>query len=119
VITVWKWRNKGIKSICFINLLVCVLFIASNSKNIFADNISENLQIIRYAQVQSSDNGLFQDLIQISEESLNIAERSLQIAKEEYSEIKIEDYVECVDWYARVIKARIAEGDQPKAIITL
>ncbi|MCP4255757.1 MAG: tetratricopeptide repeat protein, partial [Candidatus Scalindua sp.] len=116
---VWKRSSKGIKNICLIILLVCVLFISGNSKSIFADNIIENLQTIQYNQAQPLDNGLFQDLIEISEESLNITERSLQIAKEEYSEIKIEDYVECVDWYARMIKARITEGDKPKAIINI
>ena len=117
--TVRKKSNKGIKSICFINLLVCVLVIAGNSKSIFADNISEDLQAIQYNQAQYSDNKLFQDLIQLDEESLNITEMSLLIAREEYSEIKIADYVECVDWYARVIKARIAEGDKPRTIINI
>ena len=117
--TVRKKSNKGIKSICFIQLLVCVLVIAGNSKSIFADNISEDLQGIQYNQAQYSDNELFQDLIQLDEEFLNITEMSLLIAREEYSEIKIADYVECVDWYARVIKARIAEGDKPKTIINI
>ncbi len=114
-----KKSNKGIKSIWLINMLVCVLYIAGNSKSIFADNIFEDSQAIQYSQVQYSDNGLFQDLIQIDDESLDIAEMSLLIAKEEYSEIKIEDYVECVDWYARVIKARIADGDEPKSTINI
>jgi tetratricopeptide (TPR) repeat protein len=117
--TIRKKSNKGIKSICFINLLVCVLFIAGNSKSIFADNIFEGSQAIQDNHVQCSDNTLFQDLIQVGEESLNIAEMSLLIAKEEYSELKIEDYVECVDWYARMIKARIADGDEPKSIINI
>ena len=117
--TIRKKSNKGIKSICFINLLVFVLFIAGNSKSIFADNIFEGPQSVQDNHIQYSDNALFQDLIQIDEESLNIAEVSLLIAKEEYSEIKIEDYVECVDWYARMIKARIADGDQPKSIIDI
>jgi tetratricopeptide (TPR) repeat protein len=117
--TVRKNSNKGIKNICFINLLVCVLLIAGNSKSIFADNISEDPQAIQYNQAQYSNNKLFQDLIQIEDESLDITEMSLLIAKEEYSEIKIDDYVECVDWYARVIKARIAEGDKPKTLINI
>jgi tetratricopeptide (TPR) repeat protein len=109
--------NKRIKNTCFINLLVCVLLIAGNSKSIFADNIIENSQAIQDNQAQYSDNKLFQDLIQTDGKSLNITEMSLLIAKEEYSEIKIDDYVECVDWYARMIKARIAEGDKPRIII--
>ncbi len=117
--TIRKKSNKGIKSICFINLLVFVLFIAGNSKSIFADNIFEGSQFVQGNHIQYSDNALLQDLIQIDEESLNIAEVSLLIAKEEYSEIKIEDYLECVDWYARIIKARISDGDQPKSIIDI
>ncbi len=117
--TIWKKSNKGIKRIFCINLFVSVLFVTGNSISIFADNIFKDLQTDQHNRSQPSENGLFQDLIQISEESLNIAERSLLIAKEEYSEIKIEDYVECVDWYARMIKARIAEGDKPKEIINV
>ncbi|MCR4289258.1 MAG: tetratricopeptide repeat protein [Candidatus Scalindua sp.] len=117
--TVRKKSNKEIKSICFMNLLVCILFIAGNSKSMFADNIFDFSQAMQTNQAQYSDNALFQDLIQIDEESLNIAEMSLLIAKEEYSEIKIEDYVECVDWYARMIKARIADSDGPRSIISI
>ena len=112
--TVRKKSNKGIKSICFINLLVCVLLIAGNSKSILADNTFADYQATQENHAQCLDNKLFQDLLQIDEESLNIAEMSLLIAKEEYSEIKIGDYVECVDWYARMIKARIAEGDEDR-----
>nr|MBC8549388.1 hypothetical protein [Candidatus Brocadiales bacterium] len=101
------------------NLLVCVLFIAGNSKSMFADSIFEISQAIQTNQAQYSDNALFQDLIQIDEESPNIAEISLLIAKEEYPEIKIEDYVECVDWYARVIKVRVADSDEPRSIINI
>ena len=36
--TVSKKSNKRIKSIWLINMLVCVLFIAGNSKSIFANN---------------------------------------------------------------------------------
>ncbi len=114
-----KKSNKGIISIWFVNMLVCVLFIAGNSKSIFADNIFEDAQAVQYNQAQFSDNGLFRDLMQIDDDSLDIAEMSLLLAKEEYSEIKIEDYVECVDWYARMIKARIADGDEPKSIINI
>ena len=51
---------KGIRSIWFINMLVCVLFIAGSSKSIFADNIFDDSQTIQYSQVQYSDNELFQ-----------------------------------------------------------
>ena len=81
------------------------------------NNIVGNLQVIQHGQVQHSDNKLFQDLIQIDEQLLDIAETSLLIAKEEYSEIKIRDYVECIDWYARMIKARIMESDEPETIV--
>ena len=117
--TIRKKSNKEIKSIWLMSLLVCVLLIAGNSKSIFADNVFEDFQSTQNNQAQLLDNKLFQDLIQIDEESLNIAEMSLQIAKEEYSEIKIEDYIECVDWYARMIKARIVDGDEPKSIINI
>ena len=117
--TVSKKSDKRIKSIRLMNMLLCVLFIAGNSKSIFADNIFEDSQTIRDNQAQFLDNRLFQDLIQIDEESLDIAEMSLLIAKEEYSEIKIEDYVECVDWYARMIKARIVDGDGPRSTINI
>ncbi len=117
--TIKKKSDKRIKSICFICLLVCVLLTAGNSKSMFADSNFEDSQTNQRRQAQFIDNKLFQDLIQADKESFNITEMSLLIAKEEYSEIKIDDYVECVDWYARVIKARIAEGDKPKRVIDI
>lgn len=66
-----------------------------------------------------SGNELFQDLINAEDESIDIAEVSLRIAKEEYSEIKIWKYVECVNWYVRVLKARISEADEPESIVKI
>ncbi len=109
--------DKGIKNIWFINMLVCVLLLAGNSKSMFAKDFFEDSQTIQYNQVQYSDNGLFDDLITVDDEYFDIAEVSLLLAKDEYSEIKIEDYVECVNWYARMIKARITESDGPKSVI--
>jgi tetratricopeptide (TPR) repeat protein len=113
-----KNSNSRIRVIWFIKVLVCALLASCNTAITFAENnIVDNLQVIRNGQVQHSDNKLFQDLIQIDEQFLDIAETSLLIAKEEYSEIKIRDYVECIDWYARMIKARIMENDEPEAIV--
>ncbi len=99
-------------------VLVCVLLVPGDPAITFAENnITENLQVIQHGQVQHSGNKLFQDLIHIDEQLIDIAETSLLIAKEEYSEIKISDYVECIDWYARMIKARIMESDKPETIV--
>jgi tetratricopeptide (TPR) repeat protein len=119
VTTVRKKSDKGMKSTWFLNMLICILFLAGNSKRIFANNIFEGPQTIQYNQVQYSDNGLLDDLITVDDEYFDIAEVSLLLAKDEYSEIKIEDYLECVDWYARMIKARITDGDGPKLIINI
>ena len=116
--TIKKNNNSRIKVIWFIKVLVCVLLVRCDPAITFAENnIVENLQIIQHGQAQHSDNKLFQALIQIDEQLLDIAETSLLIAKEEYSEIKIRDYVECIDWYARMIKARIMESDEPETIV--
>ena len=116
--TIKKDSNSRIRVIWFIKVLVCALLTCCNTAITFAENnIVDNLQVIQHGQAQHSDNKLFQDLIQIDEQFLDIAETSLLIAKEEYSEIKIRDYVECIDWYARMIKARIMENDEPETIV--
>jgi tetratricopeptide (TPR) repeat protein len=113
-----KNSNIRIKVFWFIKVFICVLLVRCSPAITFAENnIVENLQVIQHGQAQHSDNKLFQDLVQIDEQLLDIAEISLLIAKEEYSEIKIRDYVECVDWYARMIKARIMESDEPETIV--
>ncbi|MBT3879715.1 MAG: tetratricopeptide repeat protein [Candidatus Scalindua sp.] len=117
--TARKKRDKVTKGIWFINMLMCVLLLAGSSKSIFANNIFEDPQTIQYDQVQYSDNGLLDNLITVDDEHFDIAEVSLLLAKDEYSGIKVEDYVECVDWYARMIKVRIADGDGPKWIINI
>ena len=116
--TIKKDSNSRIRVIWFIKVLVCALLTCCNTAITFAENnIVDNLQVIQHGQAQHSDNKMFQDLIQIDEQLLDIAETSLLIAKEEYSEIKIRDYVECIDWYARMIKARIMENDEPETIV--
>ena len=114
-----KNSNKGNnKDICFIKVLVCVLLVSFNSAKVFAgNNIIGDSQVIQQGHVQFSDNKVFQDLIQVDEEILDIAETSLLIAKEEYPEIKIRGYMECIDWYARMIKSRIPENNEPESII--
>jgi tetratricopeptide (TPR) repeat protein len=113
-----KNSNSIIKVTWFIKALLCVLLVRCNPAITFAENsIVENLRVIQHGQAQHSDNKRFQGLIQINEHLLDIAETSLLIAKEEYSEIKIRDYVECIDWYARMISARITESDEPETIV--
>lgn len=113
-----KNSSSRIKVIWFIKMLVCVLLVRCDPAITYAENnIIENLQVVQHGQAQHPDNKLFQDLIQIDEQPLDIAETSLLIAKEEYSGLKIRDYVECIDWYARMIKARIMESDEPETIV--
>jgi regulator of sirC expression with transglutaminase-like and TPR domain len=114
-----KNSNSRIRVIWLIKVLVCALLASCNTAITLAENnIVDNLQVIQtWTRRKHSDNKLFQDLIQIDEQLLDIAETSLLIAKEEYSEIKIRDYVECIDWYARMIKARIMENDEPETIV--
>jgi len=116
--TIMKNSNSRIRVVWFVKVLVSVLLACCNTAITLAENnIVDNLQVIQHGQAQDSDNKLFRDLIQIDEQLLDIAETSLLIAKEEYSEIKIRDYVECIDWYARMIKARIMENDEPEKIV--
>ncbi|MFQ5686077.1 MAG: tetratricopeptide repeat protein [Candidatus Scalindua sp.] len=111
-------NSNNRKIIWFVKALICFLLASCGTAITFAENnIVDNLQVVQHGQSQHSDNKLFQDLIQIDEQLLDIAETSLFIAREEYSEIKIRDYVECIDWYARMIKARIMEGDKPETIV--
>jgi len=115
---IMKNSNSIIKVTWFINALLCVLHAPCHSEITFAENKPvERLQVVQHGQSQLSDNKLFQDLIQIDERFLDIAETSLLIAKEEYPEIKISDYVECIDWYAMMIKARIMGSDEPETIV--
>ncbi len=82
--TIKKNSNSRIRVIWFIKVLVCVLLACCNTAITFAENnIVDNLQVIQHGQTQHSDNKLFQDLIQIDEQFLDIAETSLLIAKEE------------------------------------
>ncbi|GAX62652.1 hypothetical protein SCALIN_C38_0015 [Candidatus Scalindua japonica] len=99
--------------------MVSVLLIAGSSKSIFAENIFESPQNIQYSQSKYSGNALFEYLISEDDEHIGLAEVSLLLANEEHSEIKIEDYVECVDWYARMIKVRITDGDGPMSKIKI
>jgi tetratricopeptide (TPR) repeat protein len=116
--TIKKDSSIRIKITWLIKVLVSVLLVHCVPAITFAENnIVDNSQVIQHDQAQHSDNKLFQDLIQIDEKLLDIAETSLLIAREEYPEIKIRDYVECIDWYARMIKARIMEGDEPGTIV--
>lgn len=62
-------------------------------------------------------NTLFQELLQAEDGSMDIAHISLRIAQEEYPAINIERYLECIDWYVRVISIRIADKREPVAII--
>ncbi|ODS30702.1 MAG: O-linked GlcNAc transferase [Candidatus Scalindua rubra] len=76
-------------------------------------------QNIPNSNVRYSDDKLFQDLMQVDDESLDIAKMSLLIAKEECTEIKIGDYVECIDWYARMIKTRILNNNKKESIVKI
>lgn len=118
--TIRKKSDKRIKNIRFVDLVVYVLLlIAADSKSIFSNDIFENPQTMQREQVKYADNGLFNDLITVYDENFDIAEVSLLLAKDEYPEIKVEDYAECVDWYARMIKARIQGTDGPELIINI
>jgi len=100
--------------------MICILIFTCNSIKISAANNNfADTQTIQDYQPQHSANELFQDLINADNESIDIAEVSLLIAKEEYSEIKIADYIECVEWYARLLRARISEVDGPKSIVKI
>lgn len=62
---------------------------------------------------------LFQELLETEDEQMDIAQISLRIAQEEYPLISIERYIECIDWYARVLEVRIANRREPEAIIQI
>ncbi len=118
--TAWKNCTNRIIFIPLFLLMICILIFTCNSIKISAANNNfADTQTIQDYQPQHSANELFQDLINADNESINIAEVSLLIAKEEYSEIKIADYIECVEWYARLLRARISEVDGPKSIVKI
>jgi hypothetical protein len=67
-----------------IKVLVCVLLVSFNSAKVFAENnIVGDSQVIQQGLVQSSDNKVFQDLIQVDEVILDIAGTSLLRAQED------------------------------------
>ncbi len=112
--------NNGVKFLWFVKIVVCVISLFINSGNIFSNSeIPGNQQDTQINQVQTPDNKLFHDLMQVSNEYLNIAKTSLLIAKEENPEIKIKDYIECIDWYAKLIKPRILDKNEPESIIKI
>ncbi|MHC4270085.1 MAG: tetratricopeptide repeat protein [Planctomycetota bacterium] len=118
--TAWKNCTNRTISIPLFLLMVCILIFTCNTIKISAANNNfADTQTIQDYQPQHSTNELFQDLINADNESIDIAEVSLLIAKEEYSEIKIVDYIECVEWYARLLRARISEVDGPKSIVKI
>ncbi len=115
-----KINSNRIKIVQFIKMLICILFIFFNSGKIFANgNILKDPQDSLIRQVQYPDSKLFQDLVQADDESLDIAKISLLIAKEENPEIKINNYVECIDWYVKMIKSRILDKNEPESIIEI
>ena len=108
---------NGMKIVWFIKMLMCILFISSGSEKIFASrNILEDPQD---SQMQYPDSKLFQDLVRVDDESLDIARISLLIAKEENPEIKIKDYLDCIDWYVKMIESRISDKNEPKSVIEI
>ena len=115
--TMRDFKNKNISIPLFwliVSILICNSIDILKINNIFADN-----KDFQYYQPQHSSRELFQDLINADDESVDIAEVSLLLAKEEYTEINVADYLECIDWYARVLKIRISQGDGPKSAIKI
>ncbi|MHC4182242.1 MAG: tetratricopeptide repeat protein [Planctomycetota bacterium] len=121
-------KINGMKIVRFIQISMCILFIFSGSEKIFANrNILEDPQDSQISQMQypaqgrtgTPDSKLFQDLVRVDDESLDIAWISLLIAKEENPEIKIKDYLECIDWYVKMIESRISDKNEPKLIIEI
>jgi len=114
-----NYINKTIAIPLFL-LLVSVLIFTCNSIAVFASNNTfADTQINKSYKQQHFSNELVQVLINADDESIDIAEVSLLIAKEEYPELKIGDYLECVDWYASVLKIRITEVDGTKSIVKI
>ncbi len=115
--TMRDFKNKNISIPLFwliVSILICNSIDILKINNIFADN-----KDFQYYQPQHSSRELFQDLINADDESVDIAVVSLLLAKEEYTEINVADYLECIDWYARVLKIRISQGDGPKSSIKI
>ncbi len=118
--TTWKnCKNQIILIPLFLQLVGVLIFTCNSTKIFAANNIFVDTQASQSYKSQHFNNELIQVLINADDESVDIAEVSLLIAKEEYPEIKIGDYVECVDWYAKVLKVRISEVDEPKSIVKI
>jgi tetratricopeptide (TPR) repeat protein len=117
---IWtNYKNRTIVISLFL-LLASALIFTCNSITVFApNNTFADTQFNKSYKPQHFSNELIQVLINADDESIDLAEVSLLIAKEEYPEIKIGDYLECVDWYARVLKVRISEVHEPKSIVKI
>lgn len=115
-----KIVRKEIKFGWLVKIVIYILLISLNSGRIFSNNdIFRNPQDIQFSHAQNLDNKLFQELVQADDECLDIAKSSLLIAKEVNAEINVKDYLECIDWYARMIKSRIQDNDGPETIVNI
>ncbi|MCP5005014.1 MAG: tetratricopeptide repeat protein [Planctomycetes bacterium] len=106
-------------------MLGCVLFLSrmgcANAGSIESANAGSH-ELMKPITFQSGrsltrSDKLFQELLQAEDEQIDIARISLRIAQDEYPDMNIEWYLECIDWYAEIIRIRIADRREPGEII--
>ncbi|MCP4266413.1 MAG: tetratricopeptide repeat protein [Candidatus Brocadiaceae bacterium] len=118
--TTWKnYKDKTTVILLFLLLASVISFNFNPTKAFAANKNFTDTQDNQSFNPHHFSNELIQFLLNTDDESVDIAEVSLLIAKDEYPEIKIRDYIECVDWYARVLKVRISKVDSPKSIVKI
>ncbi|MDR4505976.1 MAG: tetratricopeptide repeat protein [Candidatus Scalindua sp.] len=121
-----KSNNEWLQRIGFFSLFVYAglmtgsVFIFPGPGYMYADSHNRTEPIaFQSDRAVTHGNELFQELLQTQDEQLDIARMSLRIAQEEYPFINIERYIECIDWYARVLGVRIADKREPESVIQI
>ena len=93
----------GTRIIGFFALFLCltimtgILLIFPKTEVLIAENGPViNKEIIQLDQASHSGEALFQELLQAEDDQVGLAHVSLRLAQEEYPEMKIEKYLECI-----------------------
>lgn len=113
-----KIKNFKFKILCgILSLLLLPSF--SFTKILFANGpLIEDVQTVREKQAKHFDNGLFSELMETEDGQIDIAKISLLIAMEETPGLKVDYYLDCIDWYVRMLKVRTSNIKAPEKVIS-
>ncbi len=110
-------RGCFFRFIC-VSLTIGLFSLFPQMRTLFADSHNRtDPKTFQSDQVYDSSDTLFQELLREAEERIDIAHISLRIAQVEYPTINIERYIECIDWYVRMIRMRIENERDPATIV--